>query len=245
MNALHDEPAPTRIGAYLAASRTPLYGLAFLLPGVVFYETSLYWMRAGGEPGMPVEVGAHVLLNWCLGVFGVTGLHLPALLVVVVLVLWHVQRSRRWEVHLGYVAAMAAESLLWALPLLVLQGVPAGASDGGLWGQPAGRLVLSIGAGIYEELVFRLAGIGLGVILLVDVFRVRRGTAILIVVGLCALAFAGYHHLPPASEPFRWAAFAFRTVAGIYLGWLFLSRGFGIVVGCHCLYNVLVAGMGL
>jgi len=61
----------------------------------------------------------------------------------------------------------------------------------------------------------------------------------LLMVLISAVLFSLYHYL--GDEPFLWQTFAFRTVAGIYFGILFLCRGFGITAGSHVAYDVLLA----
>jgi len=55
-----------------------------------------------------------------------------------------------------------------------------------------------------------------------------------------ALVFAAAHHLGPDGEPFRLVVFSFRTCAGVYFTWIYQMRGFGIAVGAHASYDVLV-----
>jgi membrane protease YdiL (CAAX protease family) len=99
-------------------------------------------------------------------------------------------------------------------------------------------IVLSVGAGIYEELVFRLAAFTLLTILLVDVLQMKRGWAVLLMVVVSAVLFAKYHY-QDGGETFAWQTFAFRTGAGIYFGALFCRRGFGVTCGAHSAYDIM------
>jgi membrane protease YdiL (CAAX protease family) len=104
------------------------------------------------------------------------------------------------------------------------------------------RLTISIGAGLYEELMFRMLLIGALHTLLVDVAgaRARLGAAIAIIIS--AAAFAWYHPLedPAAPAGLSWPRLAFYFLAGVYFGTLFIMRGFGIVVGVHALYDIMI-----
>jgi hypothetical protein len=99
-------------------------------------------------------------------------------------------------------------------------------------------LVGSLGAGIFEELVFRL---GLMSLLVWAWMRLARDAAVARVLGcvvavlLSALLFSWHHHL---REPFDFGVFMFRTMAGVLLGLLFWFRGFGVCVYTHAMYNV-------
>ncbi|MBN1124779.1 MAG: CPBP family intramembrane metalloprotease [Sedimentisphaerales bacterium] len=109
------------------------------------------------------------------------------------------------------------------------------------------EIVTGIGAGIYEELVFRLILICLLMLLFQDILRMDRSMAILLSVVLSALAFSIHHHVGfiagqfDTLERFRWQPFIFRTLAGAYFAGLFALRGFGIAAGTHAFYDIIAA----
>jgi hypothetical protein len=106
-------------------------------------------------------------------------------------------------------------------------------------------LVTSIGAGIYEELVFRLILICLLVVIFQDLLRTPYTNAVILSVLISAALFSAYHNVHfvegrfDAGIPFTWTEFAFRTVAGVYFAVLFAVRGFGITAGTHLFYDIL------
>ena len=102
-------------------------------------------------------------------------------------------------------------------------------------------MVWSVGAGIYEELLFRLIGVSVLYLLFVKIIGMKNTAGAALAVGICALLFAGYHF--PSWETFNIPTFLFYTAAGIYLGVVCLSRGFGIAVTTHALYDVMVVLM--
>jgi membrane protease YdiL (CAAX protease family) len=59
-------------------------------------------------------------------------------------------------------------------------------------------------------------------------------------VPITALVFAAAHYIGPAADPYTVFSFTFRTLAGLLFATLFLLRGFGVAVGCHALYDILV-----
>jgi membrane protease YdiL (CAAX protease family) len=98
-------------------------------------------------------------------------------------------------------------------------------------------LVLCLGAGVYEELVFRLilcTGLAIG---LRNVLRMSERSTMLLVVVCSATLFSAYHYL--GNESFNWRIFVFRLVAGVYFSLLFLLRGFGITAGSHMAYDII------
>jgi len=106
-------------------------------------------------------------------------------------------------------------------------------------------IITSIGAGIYEELVFRLILICLLMILFQDVLGLERRNSILLSVLVSAALFSAYHHIDFLSgrlnprDPFSLAKFAFRAIAGVYFAVLFAIRGFGVTAGTHAFYDII------
>jgi membrane protease YdiL (CAAX protease family) len=120
---------------------------------------------------------------------------------------------------------------------LLMQSIPGGPllSVAGTLGTVAGYL----GAGIYEELLFRMillpAGIGL-----LRWLRVGRRASLAGGILLSSLLFAAAHYLGPYGDAFNAFTFLFRVVAGGFFSLLFLYRGFGIAAGTHAGYDLLV-----
>jgi membrane protease YdiL (CAAX protease family) len=105
--------------------------------------------------------------------------------------------------------------------------------------------LLSIGAGLWEEIVFRLALLGGLTLLLTRAAGLPGPAALGIAVIVSALAFALYHHIGHAGEPLTLGRFAFRAIAGTILGVLFAFRGLAVVVYMHVFYDLLCDLRGL
>ena len=101
-------------------------------------------------------------------------------------------------------------------------------------------IVTGIGAGIYEELVFRLILMSVLIILFQNTLGFERKTSIMISVLLSAGLFSAHHHI---SVPLNWVEFGFRTAAGIYFAALFGIRGFGIAAGTHAFYDIIATSL--
>ncbi|MHC4624803.1 MAG: CPBP family intramembrane glutamic endopeptidase, partial [Planctomycetota bacterium] len=106
-------------------------------------------------------------------------------------------------------------------------------------------VVTGIGAGIYEELVFRLILICLLMLLFQDVLRLSHVNSVVASVLVSAAMFSAYHHVDFFSgqlyqrDPFSWTEFGFRTIAGVYFAVLFAVRGFAVTAGTHAFYDVI------
>jgi hypothetical protein len=129
----------------------------------------------------------------------------------------------------------------------------AGAAVAGVQGPLAG-LVMSLGAGFYEELAFRLVLFGLGAKLLValltrdTVTLVGRAPprslgAILLMVAwavVCAAVFSAMHYVGPLGDAFDMRSFVARAVLGLALTLVYATRGFAAAVWTHALYDTWV-----
>jgi membrane protease YdiL (CAAX protease family) len=96
-----------------------------------------------------------------------------------------------------------------------------------------------LGAGVYEEIVFRFGLFG-GMLLLLRLLFFPRFLAIPLAAVASALLFALAHHVGPWGEPWRRDYFLFRTAAGLYFTALYLFRGLGVAVGAHAAYDLLI-----
>ena len=106
-------------------------------------------------------------------------------------------------------------------------------------------IVTGIGAGIYEELLFRLILICFLMLLFQDIFRLSHKNSIVLSVLVSAALFSAHHHIVfingqiSASAPFNWTEFGFRIIAGVYFAILFAIRGFGVTAGTHAFYDII------
>jgi membrane protease YdiL (CAAX protease family) len=132
---------------------------------------------------------------------------------------------------------MYPESLVLALPLLLMiWTVPLSVGQSGT--PLLDRLALGIGAGIYEELVFRLILISLILMVGSDLLHMDRRNVVIFAIGISSLLFAAHHHRPFGADSFDAVRFIFRTAAGVYLAAIFWYRGYALAAGCHAAYNV-------
>ena len=235
-------------GGYWHVSQRPLQSLVFLIPLILAYELGTRLYARDAVSGMIRDIYARSLLRDFLQALGATGYYLPGLIIVVVLLCWHVARRDPWTFDLPFSLLMWTESVVLALPLFGFAFLLLAL------GQPAARwtlvanapppvtwqadLVFAIGAGLYEELLFRLIAITVLHLFLVDVLAFPKRTGAIGAVLLSAVAFAIYHF--PDLASFDLGRCLFYTLAGIYFAGVFVVRGFGIVVGAHAMYDVLV-----
>jgi hypothetical protein len=226
------------LGRYWGATHAPLNCLVFILPFLVLYEI--------GVAGWGTDLLARTRLQSFLQQFGASAAHLSAVLVVAVLLAWQAVGRRRWKVDIMAVVVMYAESLVLALPLLGL---------GLIWGRMAGAaavptalapsapglaqdLLGAVGAGIYEEFLFRLAALNVLGLLLLDMLELNEDIGQVVAVLASAVLFSLFH--PTVLAPWQWGKFIYFFVAGCYLALIYMGRGFGVAVGTHIFFDVIV-----
>ena len=214
----------------------PLDALVFLLPLILFYEVA--------SIARPDRVIAFDLMRRFLELFGNVGMWAPGLGVLIVLLATHIASGESWRIRWGRVGLMYPEAMAFAIPLLALNWLVPLSAGATTTTSMIDKLALGVGAGIYEELVFRLVLVSLIVMIGVDLLKLRAGSVAIAAVVLSSLAFAAHHHRPLGTEPFDVVPFMFRSVAGIYLAIIFWYRGYGPAAGCHAAYNVALAILG-
>lgn len=231
---------------YATLSTRPLHVLAFLLPFMIAYEIGAFMYLT--SHGSVKAIGAQHIVYKVFASLGGVQWHAPTFLLAAILIVWHLLLKDPWKVRVPVLLGMALESCVWTLPVVVF-GVlcqaattmtPAAFVADSLRDQPwQARATLSIGAGLYEELLFRLILVTIFHIALVDLMKLKPRLGSIIAAVASGVLFALYHPLPELGRP-RYVMFAFYAIMGAYFAALFLIRGFGIVVAAHALYDLVV-----
>jgi hypothetical protein len=206
--------------------------LVLVFPLLLVYEVGVLF--AGSVNGADVVTR---LLYAALGRPAYLALHA---LIAIGFLLW-IRRGRRWTtLRLEIAAPMILEAALYALTLgavisLILERVL------GL-GLSTASVIDALGAGVHEELVFRLALLG-GLVAFAagsPAAARRPRLAVLGALVLSSIAFSLAHHIGGYGEPWAARAFAFRVLAGAALGAIFWFRSLAHAVYAHAIYDLLV-----
>jgi membrane protease YdiL (CAAX protease family) len=240
---------------YLAATRHPWCSFLFLLPLIVLDEGGVFWL-AGSAP-QEIRNGADVWLRQALESYGIRPVLAAPGLILGLLILWSFIRwADRPLRPIVVVLGMALESILLGVILQsislnfpeILRGAGLGAPlaiDLNLTQDRMAKIVTFVGAGIYEEVLFRFLLFGIGSLILRVAF-VPSLFALPMAAVLSSLLFALAHHIPPNGEPFdpteahdRYI-FLLRTAQGLFFCFIYWLRGFGVAVGAHAAYDIIV-----
>ncbi|HTM23152.1 MAG TPA: CPBP family intramembrane glutamic endopeptidase [Kofleriaceae bacterium] len=173
------------------------------------------------------------------------------LAIALALLVWVVRLRRRGALSAAQLAPLCAESAVWALGLGTVMVVvvermlhlaaalAAGAGDPLVLGATGQAVVISLGAGVHEELVFRLILLG-GLAALLRRLGAHPRLALAAAVIGSALLFAAAHHLGARGEPFTTQVFVFRALAGAVFGLIFWYRSLAHAVYAHAFYDLYV-----
>lgn len=240
---------------YWRQAREPLACLVFLLPLLLIYEFGVVWFGSGRDG---VRNGADFWMRSWLQNAGVDSVIVLPLLVVGVLLAWHRAGHYPWRIARETLVGMFAESMLLAVFLLFMaqlldmgfqcwfpsalnirESNPGHKPLLAMAAAMGPRMIAFVGAGVYEEVMFRLTMLP-ACLSFFKTMRMPPRWAAGLAVFLTSLFFSVAHYIGPAGEAFSVFSFTFRVTAGCFFASVFMLRGFGITVGCHAVYDILV-----
>jgi membrane protease YdiL (CAAX protease family) len=223
--------------------RNLLTSLILVFPLFLIYQVGVLFT-------LPMLNGADFVTTLLIQTFGLTRTgYLGFLGGVLVLFLMTVMAlGRRQRFNRAVVVPVLLESVVWALTMgsliVFVMTKVLGISPrlaGGIEGQGLlARFVMSLGAGVYEETVFRLVLLSSLAFVLEKLVRIARWAALLGALLLSSAVFSAMHPLPPYGDPLAIGPFVFRVLAGIFFGLLFWRRGFAVAVYTHACYDIFV-----
>jgi len=226
---------------YWRYSRSAYYSAVAALPLLVIYEIlivlsqSRYW---------GIRNAADVWIRTFLMAFDLQAQHITFVLIGISLALIPIAKSRARGIKLkaNYFALMLAECLGFSLVLgVVLQSILrlGGLSSGGPGSGLMQNLALSVGAGLFEEIIFRVILLNLLFLLLSPLLKKKVVAAVFSVL-LASFLFSLSHYVGTMADTWQLYSFMFRWAAGLLFTVLYFVRGFAITAYTHALYDIWV-----
>ena len=226
---------------YWRYSRSAYYSAVAALPLLVIYEIlivlsqSRYW---------GIRNAADVWIRTFLMAFDLQAQHITFVLIGISLALIPIAKSRARGIKLkaNYFALMFAECLAFSLVLgVLLQSILrlGGLSSGGPGSGLMQNLALSVGAGLFEEIIFRVILLNLLYLLLSTLLKKKVVAAVFSVL-LASFLFSLSHYVGTMADTWQLYSFMFRWAAGLLFTVLYFVRGFAITAYTHALYDIWV-----
>ena len=235
----HRRPPVTQHAVTLPAGAR--VDLALTLPVFIVYQLGVVFLNIRNGTDMVTSV----LMRLAEGNIAVYMLITLAIGVVFAVVLGWLGRGQVFR--FSKFVQIAAEGVVYAFLMRLVAAYVVGAmfarvgkaSVHGFAG-----IIMSLGAGFYEELTFRLVLFGAGSWLLRTILF-ARGTLLGALMTwawafVCAGIFSAVHYVGPLGDAFDVRSFAFRMVLGMLLTIIFVFRGFAAAVWAHALYDIWV-----
>lgn len=224
---------------YFKQTSSPIFGLIMALPFMIYYEVSMLAAHQGGA--YEVRNAADVLFKRLFSALGFEGIWGGLVMFMVLFLasalLQGLHRSEnQFNIPWGYAPVVVAESgfyavLIFGLMSKVMQWVAPAMALSGV------DLAYCLGAGVYEELLFRAVILQIFLKLAGFIPGNARVNAIIMVI-ISALIFSGAHYLGEFGDSFAIQTFLARAAGGVMLGFVYMYRGLGVAVYTHGIYDI-------
>jgi membrane protease YdiL (CAAX protease family) len=241
VTASQEPPAPPG----LTRRSDPWTDLALTLPIFVVYHLGVIFLPVRNAAD-PVTAELRGLAKHSLPTYAALTLAIGA---VFVAVLFSLGRKQALEpkrfFFVGVEGALYAVLMRLAGSYVVgslrLAGGGAGAED-----SVFSSVVMALGAGLYEEVCFRVGIFGVGALVLRKLLG--TGVAGFLAVACWAVAeaimFSAWHYTGALGDGWDPGSFVFRAVCGLVLTAIFAFRGFAPAVWTHAIYDLWVMVLG-
>ena len=225
---------------YLQKSKSPFYSFIITLPIFLLYELGLLLMR--GTEFSYIKNGADVLIEDMIATLGFDIFYISSsifLLAFFIIAYYQKKNYDSFTIYKSYLSIMLFESFVYALLLFLLLGNMSLYLMDISFEDIKFNIILSLGAGIYEELIFRVFSIFILYKFISFIFKsMRHFSTQFSALLLSSILFSLFHFM--GTESFSQEAFTIRFIAGILLGILYINRGFGITAITHSFYDIFV-----
>lgn len=229
--------------SYLEQTRGILYSYLISVPLLIAYEVLILVSQ---PPDQAVRISIDI---WFKSIFHSLGVNaISATLIVAAIIgaiILIVKRTELPHLKSKYFLSMILESVVYAvLVTFVIVGFLETILTMKVYNDietlnKVQLFALSLGAGLYEELFFRVILVGGLAWLLMNLFS-KKGAAYTLAAVLAALLFSGVHYIGEYGDFFTLGSFLFRFLFGLALNVIYVTRGFGIAAWTHAIYDVLV-----
>lgn len=226
--------------AYFRHTANPLFGIVVIIPLALYYEISMFLINRGAYT--EVRNAADVMFKRLFESIGFDGPLAGILLFLCFFIIAAVLQGAHRDVagvriRLKYFPIMLPESAVYAALLYLLMSFSMNLLAAPALAISPADVAYSLGAGVYEELLFR-AILLQGLLLLAEKLRGRQWIWKIAFLLLSAVLFSAAHYLGASGDSFGWLSFGARILGGLVLGLVYMLRGLGPTVYTHAIYDI-------
>lgn len=230
---------------YFSDTKNLLYSFLISLPLFLAYELLILISQPNASQIVRISVD-----SWFKSVFSLLGVNTVSITLLVVALLGmfiiYKEREQLRELRFKYFPIMVGESTIYAIFVTIIAtffvsmvfAISANDPISSLTGLQ--KFALSLGAGLYEELFFRVILVSALILIFQRIFNNKNWAAITAAVFLSAFLFSMVHYVGSMGDPFTLSSFTYRFVFGLLLNGIYVWRGFGIAAWTHALYDLMV-----
>lgn len=229
---------------YFSSTHSLLYSYLISLPLLLLYEVLIFLAQPDTEQVVRISVDV-----WIKTLFTYIGSDVLSITLILVALLGffvlYRERDRLSTLRLSYFFTMLIEASAYAflLALIItatvsnlLQMVQVTPVESLTMLQ---KLALSLGAGLYEELFFRVILVSALLWIFKRLFT-KQFFAYALAMVLAAALFSFVHYIGELGDPFTVGSFLFRFLFGLALNAIYIWRGFGMAAWTHAIYDLMV-----
>ena len=233
---------------YHVLTKGLLYSFLAALPLFIIYEVLI--LLTAPTTDVVVRISVDVWFKQLLQLIGLDALNISLLLVLIggIFILIR-KRGELNELRVSYFSFVLVESMLWAILVAfvsssltnwILPGMAKQSTGSTMQLSYAQEFALSLGAGLYEELFFRVLLVSLFIWIFSKWFGAKSWASYISAILLSAVLFSAVHYTGNMGDPFTMNSFLFRFLFGVILNGIYVWRGFGVTAWTHALYDVIV-----
>ena len=225
---------------YLKHTASPLFGVIIIIPLAIYYEISMILVHRGASA--EIRNAADVMFKRLFEQIGfdgpLAGIVMFACLFIITAILQGAHREKEGiKIHWHYYPVLIAESTLYAMLLFTMMSFSMSLMLPPVLAISAVDVGYCMGAGVYEELLFR-AFLLQGLLLLAERLPGKTHLWRLSALILSSLLFSAAHYIGTAGDVFIWSTFFSRMLGGVLLGMIYMFRGLGAAAYTHTIYNI-------
>lgn len=232
------------VSHYFSSTHSLLYSYLISLPLLLMYEVLIF--LAQPDTAQVVRISVDVWIKTLFSYVGPNVLSITLIFVALLgIVILYRERDRLSSLKLSYFMTMLVEASIYAFVLALLISTAITGLLQMVQTSPIEslsilqQLALSLGAGLYEELFFRVILVS-GLLLLLKQFLTKKYAAYALAMVLAALIFSSVHYIGSLGDTFTMGSFLFRFLFGLALNAIYIWRGFGMAAWTHAIYDLMV-----